>query len=107
MTNVVRDAIQPTSLTINLLTFVRKVEDVQALLNGKLALRYATVEMEAMRAVATAHANSSLKQFQEAVQKYTQGTFPNYQTLTCLISCRAVCRLEGRFVSSYTFEPTV
>lgn len=45
-------------------------EDVQALINGKLALRFAGSELEAMRAVASAHSNSSLKQFKGAIETY-------------------------------------
>lgn len=45
-------------------------EDVQALINGKLALRFAGTELEAMRAVASAHSNSSLKQFKAAIETY-------------------------------------
>lgn len=47
-------------------------EDVQNLVSGKLALRYAGSELEAMRAVASAHTNSSLKQFQAAIETYKQ-----------------------------------
>lgn len=46
-------------------------EDVNALINGKLALRFATPELEAMRAIAAAHAASSLKTFQSIMNKYT------------------------------------
>lgn len=45
-------------------------EDVSALIGGKLALRYGTIELEAMRALAAAHAASSLKNFQRAMSKY-------------------------------------
>jgi 26S proteasome regulatory subunit N6 len=45
-------------------------EDVQALVNGKLALRFAGSELEAMRAIASAHSNSSLKQFKSAIETY-------------------------------------
>jgi 26S proteasome regulatory subunit N6 len=44
------------------------------LISGKLALKYAGGELEAMRAVAKAHANSSLKEFKEAIETYKKGT---------------------------------
>jgi 26S proteasome regulatory subunit N6 len=45
-------------------------EEVNSLINGKLALRYATPELEAMRAIAAAHHASSLKNFQSAMHKF-------------------------------------
>lgn len=45
-------------------------EEVNALINGKLALRYATPELEAMRSIAAAHSQSSLKAFQASMHKY-------------------------------------
>lgn len=45
-------------------------DEVSGLINGKLALRYATPELEAMRAIANAHHASSLKSFQSSMQKY-------------------------------------
>lgn len=45
-------------------------EDVSTLINGKLALRYATPELEAMRAIAAANASSSLKSFQASMHKF-------------------------------------
>lgn len=45
-------------------------DEVNTLINGKLALRFATPELEAMRAIAAAHAISSLKAFQAAMSKY-------------------------------------
>ncbi|RHZ89278.1 hypothetical protein Glove_16g191 [Diversispora epigaea] len=45
-------------------------EDVHAIINGKLALRYAGREVDAMKAVATAHQNRSLNEFEYAVATY-------------------------------------
>jgi 26S proteasome regulatory subunit N6 len=45
-------------------------EEVNSLINGKLALRYATPELEAMRAVSAAHHAASLKSFQAAMHKF-------------------------------------
>lgn len=45
-------------------------EDVHGIVHGKLALRYQGVEIDAMRAVATAHQNRSLVEFEQALLKY-------------------------------------
>ncbi|XP_049848931.1 26S proteasome non-ATPase regulatory subunit 11-like [Schistocerca gregaria] len=45
-------------------------EDIHALINGKLALRYAAPELSAMRDVTTAYLNSSLKDFNLAINKH-------------------------------------
>ncbi|KAL7750223.1 26S proteasome regulatory subunit rpn6 [Sorochytrium milnesiophthora] len=47
-------------------------EDVHSLVHGKLALRYSGAEVESMKAVATAHQNRSLLEFEHALQKYKQ-----------------------------------
>lgn len=97
MTNTVRSVGTSTwVLASNLYHY--KVEDVQALLNGKLALKYATPEMEAMRAVAKAQENSSLKDFQAAMATYSKGT-PSLFTCNLFQALKPlpfVDRLEGR-----------
>ncbi|CAG8463432.1 1366_t:CDS:10 [Funneliformis caledonium] len=45
-------------------------DDVYAIINGKLALRYAGREVDAMKAVATAHKNRSLNEFENALATY-------------------------------------
>jgi 26S proteasome regulatory subunit N6 len=55
-------------LMCKIMTNVR--EEVNGLINGKLALRYATPELEAMRAIAASHSAASLKSFQAAMHKY-------------------------------------
>ncbi|KAI8913050.1 hypothetical protein PhCBS80983_g03940 [Powellomyces hirtus] len=44
--------------------------DVNAIVNSKLALRYAGPEVEAMRAIASAHQNRSLLEFEQCWTKY-------------------------------------
>ncbi|KAL1466122.1 hypothetical protein MTO96_042928, partial [Rhipicephalus appendiculatus] len=45
-------------------------EDVQSIVMGKLALRYAGPQVEAMKSVAKASHRRSLAEFQEALKKY-------------------------------------
>ncbi|CAG8568109.1 4684_t:CDS:2, partial [Paraglomus occultum] len=45
-------------------------QDVHAIIHGKLALRYAGREVDAMKAVATAHQNRSLNEFEKAIATY-------------------------------------
>ncbi|KAJ3122779.1 26S proteasome regulatory subunit rpn6 [Nowakowskiella sp. JEL0407] len=47
-------------------------EDVNAIINGKLALKYAGREVSAMSAIAKAHQNRSLKEFESALAEYKQ-----------------------------------
>jgi len=45
-------------------------DDVQSIISGKLALRYAGEHIEAMKSIATASHNRSLSEFQDALVKY-------------------------------------
>ncbi|SAM07051.1 hypothetical protein [Absidia glauca] len=47
-------------------------EDVHSIINGKAALRYAGHDIEAMKAIATAHQNRNLQEFESALARYTQ-----------------------------------
>jgi 26S proteasome regulatory subunit N6 len=42
-------------------------------LNSKVALKYRGVEVDAMKAVATAHQNRSLQEFEQALAAYRDG----------------------------------
>ncbi|OAQ34194.1 PCI-domain-containing protein [Linnemannia elongata AG-77] len=45
-------------------------DDIQAILNSKVALKYRGVEVEAMKAIASAHNNRSLQEFEQALAAY-------------------------------------
>eukprot|EP00002_Diphylleia_rotans_P040731 TRINITY_DN972_c0_g5_i1.p1 TRINITY_DN972_c0_g5~~TRINITY_DN972_c0_g5_i1.p1 ORF type:complete len:424 (-),score=121.19 TRINITY_DN972_c0_g5_i1:266-1537(-) len=47
-------------------------EDVQAIINGKLALKYSGPEMDAMKAICDAHTKRSLQLFEEALVVYAK-----------------------------------
>ncbi|XP_015786119.1 26S proteasome non-ATPase regulatory subunit 11 [Tetranychus urticae] len=49
---------------------LKQPEDVQSLTVGKLALKYAGPNIEAMKAIAKASANRSLSEFKEALKQY-------------------------------------
>ena len=54
-------------------------EDVTALLSVKFAAKYAQLrDVESMRAVARAHQQRNLADFEKALKDYQQGTFPSY-----------------------------
>ncbi|KAK9453151.1 hypothetical protein V1511DRAFT_473348 [Dipodascopsis uninucleata] len=45
-------------------------DDIHAILTGKMAQKYAGRDIEAMKAVASAHSNRSLKEFEQALETY-------------------------------------
>ena len=49
-------------------------DDIQSILNSKVALKYRGIEVEAMKAIATAHQNRSLQEFELALATYREGT---------------------------------
>ncbi|EFA76417.1 26S proteasome non-ATPase regulatory subunit 11 [Heterostelium album PN500] len=49
-----------------------QTDDVFALINGKIGLKYVGKEVEAMKAVAKSHANRSLLAFEETLNQYPQ-----------------------------------
>ena len=49
---------------------INNPDDVQSIISGKLALRYAGQHIEAMKAIATASHNRSLSEFQDALNKF-------------------------------------
>ncbi|KAI9492258.1 PCI domain-containing protein [Zychaea mexicana] len=46
-------------------------EDIHSILGGKMALRYSGADIEAMKAVANAHQNRNLQEFETALATYT------------------------------------
>ncbi len=58
-------------------------QDVHALINGKIAVKYVGVEVEAMRAIAAAHQKRSLEEFELALVKFRKGG--------CGCACACAC----------------
>lgn len=49
-----------------------KVEEVSGLISGKLALQYTDSKLDAMRAIAKAHQQSSLRSFKDIIEQYKE-----------------------------------
>lgn len=49
---------------------VNLAQDVHSIMNGKVAVKYSGPDIEAMRAIASAHQNRSLSEFEAALLKY-------------------------------------
>ncbi len=80
-------------------------EDVQGIISGKLALRYSGREIESMKAVANAHHNRSLQDFEEAKKQFKNGN--QSICLSTYLSCRWFYWIDLRFFfSSYDLELT-
>lgn len=60
-------------IMVSKLTMSFQPEDIQAILSGKTALRYSGSDIEAMKAVASAHQNRNLQEFETALATYTHG----------------------------------
>jgi len=58
-------------------------DDVATIVSGKVALRYAGPEVDALRAVAKAAQHRSLKEFESTLKDHAQGTW----RLPCLLDC--------------------
>ncbi|PRP75844.1 hypothetical protein PROFUN_14380 [Planoprotostelium fungivorum] len=73
--NSLDDARAVISLKYMLLSkiMVGSPDDVQSIISGKMALKYAGVDIEAMKAVAKAHSNRSLQEFEVAKTNFRAG----------------------------------
>lgn len=49
---------------------INSPDEVQSVLSGKIALKYSGPDIDAMRAIATAHKNRSIEEFQKALSSY-------------------------------------
>lgn len=73
--------LSPCSMASHALTPLRLLsqpEDVNAIVAGKLAQRYAGPDVEAMKAVANAHSDRSLDDFETLLQEHKKGALPPF-----------------------------
>jgi 26S proteasome regulatory subunit N6 len=52
-----------------------QADDVQAIVHGKLGLKYAGSQVDSMKAIATAHKRRSIQEFEKALTTYKDGSF--------------------------------
>ena len=57
-----------------------KTDDIHAIVHGKLTQKYQGDEVEAMKAIAKAHENRSLSEFEHALLKFKNGNQPHLLT---------------------------
>lgn len=70
MLNLVSSSVRDVPLLLN----VAQPEDVTSLLSVKLAIKYAQLrEIECMRAIAIAHQNRNLAEFEKVLRDYKDG----------------------------------
>ncbi|OLL23976.1 putative 26S proteasome regulatory subunit rpn6 [Neolecta irregularis DAH-3] len=77
------------------------VDDVTSIPNGKLASKYTGAPVEAMRAIATAHKNRSLAEFEQALSKYDLGTLTSDRHDTYLEELRRDPIIRSHFTALY------
>jgi hypothetical protein len=91
------------SLLIPTTCYTLQPEDLPSLLSIKLAVRYAQLrEVESMRAVARAHQNRNLAEFERALRDYREGMYYGhmcYDQLTIYHPRRAFLRPDDPLTS--------
>nr|CAG8604301.1 2691_t:CDS:2 [Entrophospora candida] len=81
-------------------------EDVHAIINGKLALRYAGREVDSMKAIATAHQNRSLIEFETALTTYRDALYDTLLEQNLVRIIEPFSRVEISHVAKMVKLPT-